>query len=129
MLAVNIIFGQKVHFIVIMTITIIRTFEVHERHSGFEFPWNPLNALPFYAGAKYHNFHYLKGGHFGCTFTIWDSLIGANDDFIMFLNAEYQEAKEKADDELLNVLAIRKYKMKDKVGGAANVIGGRKSNE
>ena len=46
---------------------IFRQLQAADGHSGYEFPWNPLNYFPFYHGTAYHDFLHSKflGNHAG----------------------------------------------------------------
>ncbi|XP_047063735.1 very-long-chain aldehyde decarbonylase GL1-10-like [Lolium rigidum] len=49
-------------------------------HSGFDFPFNPTNFIPFYGGARHHDYHHRVGSqsNFAPTFTYCDYLYGTD---------------------------------------------------
>lgn len=59
--------------------------------SGYDVPLNPLHLVPFYAGARFHDFHHMNFiGNYASTFTWWDRLFGTDSQFIA-----YQEKEKK----------------------------------
>ncbi|KJE96882.1 C-4 methylsterol oxidase [Capsaspora owczarzaki ATCC 30864] len=61
-----------------VTLRLIETIEVH---SGYDI-WTPLHLLPFYGGAKFHDFHHMNfTGNYASTFTFWDKLFGTDESF------------------------------------------------
>ncbi|KAE8775017.1 methylsterol monooxygenase 1-1-like [Hordeum vulgare] len=61
---------------------VIRQIEAIDTHSGFKFPFNPTNYIPFYGGAEYHDYHHFVGEHsqsnFSSLFTFCDYLHGTD---------------------------------------------------
>lgn len=50
--------------------------------SGYYTPLNPLHLIPFYAGARFHDFHHMNFvGNYGSTFTWWDRLFNTDDQY------------------------------------------------
>uniref|UniRef100_S4REL1 Methylsterol monooxygenase 1 n=1 Tax=Petromyzon marinus TaxID=7757 RepID=S4REL1_PETMA len=50
--------------------------------SGYEIPLNPLHMIPFYAGARFHDFHHMNFvGNYASTFTWWDRLLGTDSQY------------------------------------------------
>jgi len=79
----------------------IRIIKTTEAHSGYEFSWSPLNKLPFFNSADFHNFHHLKfKGNFGSFLTIWDTICGT-------LNKEYEEFSAKKE-KFIEIKKIKK---------------------
>jgi len=71
------IFGS--HLLTVWIWTIIRTFEVVDVHSGYDFPWSLNNWLPYYAGAQFHDFHHRTFvGNYSTTFTYCDKIFGTD---------------------------------------------------
>lgn len=59
--------------------------------SGYDVPLNPLHLVPFYAGARFHDFHHMNFiGNYASTFTWWDRIFGTDSQFIA-----YQEKEKK----------------------------------
>lgn len=57
----------------------LRSFQVVEIHSGYDFPWSPSKFIPFYGGSDFHDHHHkIRTGNFASTFVIWDSLFGTD---------------------------------------------------
>lgn len=51
--------------------------------SGYDIPLNPLHLIPFYAGARFHDFHHMNFvGNYGSTFTWWDRLFNTDSQFM-----------------------------------------------
>ncbi|KAJ0112356.1 hypothetical protein Patl1_00266 [Pistacia atlantica] len=59
---------------------ILRQMEAIDTHSGYEFPWTKY--FPFYAGAKFHDYHHYVGrrsqSNFSSVFTYCDYLYGTD---------------------------------------------------
>ncbi|KAL5010100.1 hypothetical protein ScPMuIL_012405 [Solemya velum] len=68
------------HFILMWAWVVIRLVETIDVHSGYDFPYlNPLHLIPFYAGARFHDFHHKNFvGNYASTFTYWDILCGTD---------------------------------------------------
>lgn len=68
--------------------------------SGYDVPLNPLHLVPFYAGARFHDFHHMNFiGNYASTFTWWDRLFGTDSQFIAYQEKEKKKqsiAKKKA---------------------------------
>ncbi|KAM9398365.1 methylsterol monooxygenase 1 isoform 2-T2 [Salvelinus alpinus] len=53
-----------------------RLLETIDVHSGYDIPLNPLHLIPFYAGARFHDFHHMNFvGNYASTFTWWDKIL------------------------------------------------------
>ncbi|KAK1685187.1 hypothetical protein QYE76_046035 [Lolium multiflorum] len=61
-------------------------------HSGFDFPFNPTNFIPFYGGARHHDYHHRVGNqsNFAPTFTYCDYLYGTDKGYT-YHNASLEE--------------------------------------
>ncbi|KAJ6879202.1 methylsterol monooxygenase 1-1-like [Populus alba x Populus x berolinensis] len=61
---------------------VLRQMEAIEIHSGYDFSWSPTRFIPFYGGAKYHDYHHYVGRHsqsnFASVFTYCDYLYGTD---------------------------------------------------
>ncbi|KAM1139487.1 hypothetical protein FF1_039630 [Malus domestica] len=61
---------------------VLRQLEAIETHSGYNFPWSPTKFIPFYGGAKYHDYHHYIGGrsksNFASVFTYCDYIYGTH---------------------------------------------------
>ncbi|KAL6658560.1 hypothetical protein ACP70R_004146 [Stipagrostis hirtigluma subsp. patula] len=61
---------------------VIRHIEAIDTHSGFDFPFNPTKFIPFYGGAKFHDYHHRVGrrsqSNFASVFTFCDYLYGTD---------------------------------------------------
>ncbi|OQR83753.1 hypothetical protein ACHHYP_14339 [Achlya hypogyna] len=56
-----------------------RIIETIDSHSGFDFPWSPMHAIPFGSGVARHDFHHEKfDSVFGSQFAFWDWLCGTD---------------------------------------------------
>ncbi|KAL6466886.1 hypothetical protein MHYP_G00246900 [Metynnis hypsauchen] len=60
----------------------VRLLETIDVHSGYDIPLNPLHLIPFYAGARFHDFHHMNFvGNYGSTFTWWDRLFNTDSQY------------------------------------------------
>jgi len=77
------------HFIILWAWVAFRLAETIEVHSGYDVPFlNPMHLLPFYGGARFHDFHHYNFvGNYSSTFTWWDKLCGTD--------IQYREYTEK----------------------------------
>ncbi|KAG8135061.1 putative C-4 methylsterol oxidase-like protein [Naja naja] len=76
------------HVILLYAWLVCRLIETIDVHSGYDIPLNPLHFLPFYAGARYHDFHHMNfTGNYASTFTWWDKLFATD--------SQYNSYKEK----------------------------------
>lgn len=61
-------------------------------HSGYDVPLNPLHLVPFYAGARFHDFHHMNFiGNYASTFTWWDRLFGTDSQYIAYKEKEKKQ--------------------------------------
>jgi len=58
-----------------------RWLETIDAHSGYEFPFSPFYAIPFFGGARMHDYHHRAfDGNYGAS-VFWDWLCGTDSDF------------------------------------------------
>ncbi|XP_015746298.1 methylsterol monooxygenase 1-like [Python bivittatus] len=70
------------HVILLWAGIICRLIQSIDAHSGYDIPLNPLNLLPFYAGARFHDFHHMNlNGNYSSIFTWWDKLFGTDSQY------------------------------------------------
>ncbi|PIK46052.1 C-4 methylsterol oxidase-like [Apostichopus japonicus] len=83
------------HLVLIWAWAVARMLESYDVHSGYEFPFNPLHLIPFYAGTRFHDFHHKNfHGNYSSTFTWWDKLFGTDVQYKQFIEKQ-QVDKEK----------------------------------
>ncbi|KAF7244200.1 Methylsterol monooxygenase 1 [Varanus komodoensis] len=87
------------HMILLWAWVICRLMETVDVHSGYDIPLNPLHLLPFYAGARFHDFHHMNFiGNYASTFTWWDKLFGTDSQYNSYTEKvkkqEYMEDKK-----------------------------------
>lgn len=57
--------------------------------SGYDIPLNPLHLVPFYAGARFHDFHHMNFiGNYASTFTWWDRIFGTDYQYVSYQEKE-----------------------------------------
>lgn len=79
------------HVILLWAWVTVRLLETTDVHSGYDIPWNPFHLVPFYCGARYHDFHHMTFiGNYSSTFTWWDRLFGTDSQYI----AHYKKINE-----------------------------------
>ncbi|CAI5784134.1 methylsterol monooxygenase 1 [Podarcis lilfordi] len=79
------------HVILLWAWLICRLLEIIDVHSGYDIPLNPLHLVPFYTGARFHDFHHMNSiGNYASTFTWWDKLFGTDSQY-----NSYREKLEK----------------------------------
>ncbi|KAI8495710.1 Methylsterol monooxygenase 1 [Branchiostoma belcheri] len=60
----------------------VRLIETIDVHSGYDLPYHPLHLIPFYGGARFHDFHHMNfTGNYSSTFTWWDKLFGTDQQY------------------------------------------------
>lgn len=58
-----------------------RWLETVDSHSGYEIPFSPMHILPFFGGARMHDYHHREfDGNYGATL-FWDWLCGTDKPF------------------------------------------------
>jgi len=85
------------HVVMLWAWVTIRLLETIDVHSGYDIPYlNPFHLIPFYAGAKVHDFHHYNfTGNYSSTFTWWDKLFGTDKQY-----KEYQAKMAAKQDKL-----------------------------
>eukprot|EP01133_Synstelium_polycarpum_P007991 gene7991-9386_t len=72
----------------------VRLYQTVECHSGYNFPWNPTNWIPFWGGAQFHDFHHETFvGNYSSTFTYLDKIFGTSDKYYQRLTKRSTEQK------------------------------------
>ena len=70
---------HRIHHYTMILWYCYRGAESVEGHCGYEFSWSMFRALPWSAGASYHNFHHLENvGNYSSFFTFWDTMFDTN---------------------------------------------------
>jgi sterol desaturase/sphingolipid hydroxylase (fatty acid hydroxylase superfamily) len=65
-------------------------------HSGYDFPFFPLEILPFYSNSTYHDFHHSKSvGNYAGIFSLWDTLNGTNKIYYKSLEMKVKKSEGK----------------------------------
>ena len=74
---------------------VMRLFQVVDAHSGYDFPFNLRNFLPFWAGAEFHDHHHMNFlGNYGTSFR-WNDWMFGTDNYYNKYKKEQALAKEK----------------------------------
>lgn len=78
---------------------LVRMWETADVHSGYDIPLldhiNPLRLLPFYGGARFHDYHHKAFNvNYASTFYFWDWLFGTDKQYQKH-NAERKALKDK----------------------------------
>jgi sterol desaturase/sphingolipid hydroxylase (fatty acid hydroxylase superfamily) len=61
---------------------ILRILDANLAHSGYNFPWVPVQLLPFCTNDEFHDFHHTRGsGNYASHFRFWDSLLDSNREY------------------------------------------------
>jgi sterol desaturase/sphingolipid hydroxylase (fatty acid hydroxylase superfamily) len=82
------------HMFTVWVWLVFRLWETVEDHSGFDFPWNPTNLIPFWAGSAHHDFHHKTfQGPYSSVFTWCDWLFGT-DALFRRQQADLSESKD-----------------------------------
>lgn len=70
------------HLFTLWVWLVVRLAETVEVHSGYDFPWSLNRYIPFWGGARFHDWHHERNvGNFASTFTIWDRVFGTDKTF------------------------------------------------
>ncbi|XP_078580558.1 methylsterol monooxygenase 1-like [Branchiostoma floridae x Branchiostoma japonicum] len=70
------------HFVQMWVWGLFRLLETIDVHSGYDIPYNPMHLLPFYTGARFHDFHHMNfNGNYAPTFRWWDKLLGTDQQY------------------------------------------------
>jgi len=69
--------------------TALRTMQVVDCHSGYNFPWSLNNFLPGWGGAEFHDYHHMTfTGNFASTFIWWDAVFGTDSSYRVWRNKQ-----------------------------------------
>ena len=72
-----------------------RLLETIDVHSGYDIPLNPLNLVPFYTGARHHDFHHMNFiGNYASTFTWWDKPFGTDAQYHAYIEKSKKLGKK-----------------------------------
>lgn len=72
-----------VHISTLVSWFILRIWDANLAHSGYKFPWAPIQLLPFCTNDDFHDFHHSQNsGNYGSEFRWWDLLFGTTSDFL-----------------------------------------------
>ncbi|CDW89890.1 UNKNOWN [Stylonychia lemnae] len=83
----TLILGSKMHFYTFMIWGTHRITNNVIAHSGYNFPWIPNDMVLFHSSAQYHDYHHSHNvGNYAGLFTIWDTLIGANNSYYKYVD-------------------------------------------
>jgi methylsterol monooxygenase len=75
-----------------------RLVVTYDSHSGYDWPMNILHLMPFYNGAREHDWHHQYfNGMYAPTFTWWDRIFGTN---AGFLEHQKKRLEKEAQEEL-----------------------------
>jgi len=84
------------HLVFLWGWMVVRLLETIDVHSGYDIPINPLHLLPYYGGARFHDFHHMNfNGNYSSTFTWWDKLFGTDIQFKEYNEKEAAKAIKK----------------------------------
>ena len=90
------ILGRYMHLYTFMIWGFFRLVNTIYLHSGYDFPWFTNDLCLFYANSAYHDYHHSHNiGNYAGMLTIWDSLIGANQNYYEYINDHKAKAKEE----------------------------------
>jgi len=87
------------HLVLLWVWVFFRLQETIEVHSGYDLPLyvNPFHLIPFYGGARFHDFHHMNfTGNYASTFTWWDELLGTDVQYKKYY-ATLQDKRKKAE--------------------------------
>ena len=74
-----------VHFASFLVWVLIRTGETLNGHGGYALPFSPYEWIPFFGGARRHDYHHSHfKGAFGSFTTFWDEICGTHADYHAF---------------------------------------------
>lgn len=83
------------HLILIWAWMAMRLLETIDVHSGYDFPYlNPLNLIPGYGGARFHDFHHKNfNGNYSSSFVWWDKLFGTDAQYKEYVKSQEGKAE------------------------------------
>ncbi|KAF5800661.1 putative 4-alpha-methylsterol monooxygenase [Helianthus annuus] len=88
------------HMITFLLWLFLRHTESVEIHSGYDLPWTLKKYIPFYGGAKFHDYHHYVGGqsqsNFAPIFTYCDYIYGTDKGYKYHkrLQQQHQQLKD-----------------------------------
>jgi len=89
-------YTHGMHMFTLYTWLIVRVIQTVEVHSGYNFPWSMNNWMPFWGGAKFHDYHHQTfNSNYSSTFIIWDNVFGTTDGYYAFI-----QKRDKQEDKL-----------------------------
>lgn len=89
MVAGAFVLNGKMHVVTFLSWAIFRGIETVQNHSGYEFPWEMYQFMPYAGDSSYHNHHHLKNtGNYGSLTIVWDLLFKTNEDYFKELDEE-----------------------------------------
>ena len=87
---VSLAFGE-IHITIVTIWMILRMYDAHNGHSGYNFSWTPIQILPFCANDDFHDFHHSHNcGNYSSQLRIWDIVFGTSKPF-----KEYKKKTKK----------------------------------
>jgi sterol desaturase/sphingolipid hydroxylase (fatty acid hydroxylase superfamily) len=76
------ILNDKMHMITILVWIGIRVYKTLSAHSGYVFPWEIFQYIPFLAYSEFHSYHHSHNdGNYGSFFVFWDYLFGTSTNY------------------------------------------------
>ena len=87
--------GKNMHIYTLLHWGMFIVLDIHDGHSGYEFPWSLGGNLPFACAATYHDYHHSDNiGNYGGYFTFWDSVFDDNKAYYGTLKTEENQDKK-----------------------------------
>ncbi|CAD8063789.1 unnamed protein product [Paramecium primaurelia] len=97
--------NERLHMMTMLIWIGIRVYKTLSAHSGYVFPWEIFQYIPFLAFAEFHSYHHSHNdGNYGSFFVFWDYLFGTSNN--------YYQNKLKDNYGILNIYNPLKSKMK-----------------
>ena len=95
-MATMLMLKSRMHVVTWIAWINFKMLSTHDAHSGYDFDFSFLRALPSTTSSVYHNYHHLKNsGNFGSSFRLWDSLFGTNEPYKVRQMGRDQKLKEQ----------------------------------
>ncbi|EDV27820.1 Methylsterol monooxygenase 1 [Trichoplax sp. H2] len=87
------------HVVLLWAWVTVRLLETIDVHSGYNLPYlNPFHLIPFYAGAKFHDFHHMNfTGNYSSTFSYWDRIFGTDQQYHKYVGEKQKAALKKSE--------------------------------
>lgn len=81
------ILGPNMHLMTLCVWIIIRVYKTLSTHSGYVFPWEIFQYLPFVSQSEFHSYHHSHNmGNYGGMLTLWDKILHTSDNYITAKN-------------------------------------------